>query len=726
MQRRSFLQASGAGVATLGLGSLLDVDDPAGDGFSAVDVPIADTLIDVAQTDAGPVAVGADGQILHRGVDGWSVVEDQGITGEGNTLNAAAATNQGEAVWICGDSGAVGFYDPTADQLRDFSRPHGETADWSAVVVHGRMHDVTVVLGDASGNVVVGGCEPCEGMSWSPPRQPTGGAITAIERCGYEQYRVVDAEGRVAESTDGGESWTTLGAPDTGSGFADLSAVFARNTSAVGAGVVVDYDPYAPASDRWTVHEVGGGAIHDVERETEDDGVAVGADGRFFERADGSWTERSLDTDATLRAIARSDEDFPDVIVGAGGTVLERGRYTAHPYGIEMRYDRDETLQYRFTVDGHADLWEHADDATTVQHEDGVATVEGTIDDGERREGFAYAGDLTDVEVFEGDAEELYMDARDEFSVGPAQFAAQEWTTTETPTAETLRGVADSAAGPVAVGDDGHVLARRGGSWETVTDSGPSGNGNSLRAAASTEAGGMVWFAGDSGSLGWYDPDSGEITDHSAPGGLTDSLTALLVGGSPEDAAVWLGTDSGQFLYGRYEAGEMTWREPVTPASGASIVGFDYVVAPTGNTGWTVCDTNGDLATSDDFGQTWEVTSIPGLDGTPQAFGSRDVADPAVVCDDGSVVTYDEETWTTRKRSANALYAVGEADDRFLTAGDGTVHSDRLAGWETVFDGGAAIHDIVAFSGQNELAVAVGADGTVSEQRLRSEPYGSD
>lgn len=79
----------------------------------------------------------------------------------------------------------------------------------------------------------------------------------------------------------------------------------------------------------------------------------------------------------------------------------------------------------------------------------------------------------------------------------PATAHAEDgWRVAETPVDGTLHDVRDTATNPHAVGDGGLIVERTAGGWEVVLRGGPTGNGNDLYGADTTDDGERLWVVG--------------------------------------------------------------------------------------------------------------------------------------------------------------------------------------------------------------------------------------
>jgi hypothetical protein len=148
--RRRFLKSSGAAVAALAVGTGAAVADE--DGWTVAETPTGGTLYDVARTANGIYAVGTGGVVLRRDAAGWTTMLDGGPTGNGNDLYGVDVTDDGEALWFVGASGAIGEYDVETGNIEDYSAPMDVTNNFNDVSVRTTSEGTTVsVAGDSGG-----------------------------------------------------------------------------------------------------------------------------------------------------------------------------------------------------------------------------------------------------------------------------------------------------------------------------------------------------------------------------------------------------------------------------------------------------------------------------------------------------------------------------------------------------------------------------------------------
>ena len=294
--------------------------------WTLVDVPTEATLRDVCVTAAGAVhAVGEDGLVLAGAApDGtareWSIALEDGPAAAGEDLHGVDATADGEAIWVAGDSGAVGRLEAATGRHTDYTAPAEITDNWLGVAVGGSNGDETVLLINGSGAVLRGRYRDGD-LSWDDPVTPGSGSslsgvAVADESVGY----CCDTNDGVFETTDGGDSFSRVG-PVGADGTLENLATLGRGDCFVSTddGVVHRYDGLT-----WTPERVGDEAICGLTRR-EGETIACDAVGAIHERTPMAEWERA-DTVAPESLLAVSVDTAGDraVAVGENGTVVER------------------------------------------------------------------------------------------------------------------------------------------------------------------------------------------------------------------------------------------------------------------------------------------------------------------------------------------------------------------------------------------------------------------
>ncbi|MFU8870229.1 WD40/YVTN/BNR-like repeat-containing protein, partial [Natronococcus sp.] len=313
--------AVGAGGLALEAGEYeaepVDDDEEPAD-WEAAESPVEAILYDVVVAENG-YAVGEGGYVLERDNGEWAVAVEDGPGEEENGLNAVDATDLGSTVWFAGDSGAVGEYDAIEGQLTDHSQPEEMTSTWEAIAVTGEAGSETVHLVNGSGEYVNGSKQADGSVEWGEVVEPGGGSSAlGIDFVDEEIGYVVDTTSQVYETTDGGESWETIGVDD---GTAAYTAVTARSAEEIyvsaGSGIVLRYNGAV-----WTKHWAGGNELNAVDANDDDIAVA-GAEGTIVERTTRRWASAETPTEATIYGIAlNGTTPNPGLVVGNPGTIF--------------------------------------------------------------------------------------------------------------------------------------------------------------------------------------------------------------------------------------------------------------------------------------------------------------------------------------------------------------------------------------------------------------------
>ncbi|GAA0659120.1 beta propeller repeat protein [Salarchaeum japonicum] len=343
VSRRTALKgAGGAAIATLGAATVVNTTTAASDdGWTKVSSPTEKTLYGVSDTVAGPVAVGKTGNILHRKADGWEVVYNAGPATRSNSLRTAAVTDDGKRVWFAGSSGAMGTYDVETGMKTDYSAPHGMTSTWEAITVTGARDQETVYVANGSGEVLKGTTDSEGCLVWTNDsdelrlqKPGSGSTIPAIDarENGTDTVHAIDTSGNAFETADAGTTWTDVGIPDAQVAFYDTISYKQDGTEYVyvtgGTGKVYRLDC---SCMRWTPIDLGSKALRGIDQVASGEKLIVGSNGVAYEaKAGGTWESADTGVTATLYEASLKDHyDSPsgtnvDVVVGSGGTILER------------------------------------------------------------------------------------------------------------------------------------------------------------------------------------------------------------------------------------------------------------------------------------------------------------------------------------------------------------------------------------------------------------------
>ncbi|HMB50533.1 MAG TPA: hypothetical protein VKM69_07705 [Natronoarchaeum rubrum] len=271
----------------------------------------------VALTDGGACAVGDGGVVLAEQGGEWTVALADGPAAQGEDLVGVAATDDGAAVWIAGDSGALGRIDADGWQHVDYTAPAGITDNWSGVAVGGSAGEETILLINGSGEVLRGEFGD-DGPSWASPVTPgSGSSLSGVELVDAALAYCCDTNDGVFETTDAGRSFAVVGLDGAGGTLTDLAAS-ERDDCLVAAddGVVHRYDGRTWTPDRLFDDELTG-----IARDGEY-AVTCGEDA-VFERSvpDADWERRTFENDAFEGVDSRGGRA---VAVGEDGVVVSR------------------------------------------------------------------------------------------------------------------------------------------------------------------------------------------------------------------------------------------------------------------------------------------------------------------------------------------------------------------------------------------------------------------
>jgi hypothetical protein len=300
-----------------------------------VDSPVNVALHDTVAIESAAYAAGDSGVVLARR-DGWEVLLDDGPAADANPLRgidyAASGSDDGgsegdgngEVLWVAGDSGVVGRYDPAAGGITDFSAPNDQTSTWTDVAVAGPAGGETVHLANGSGAVLRGEYDEENGaVEWGELDKPgSGSSITAIVFRDREVGYCCDSSGGVHGTNDGGTSYETVNDGDAGVTFADLAPVGDNGLLVAGEdGSLFQYN--GSARTRRSLSDAPLRAIDTAESGSTDiRGVAGDGTGTIHEFDGEEWTP--IETPAgSIHAVAIGGSG---VAIGDDGEILERER----------------------------------------------------------------------------------------------------------------------------------------------------------------------------------------------------------------------------------------------------------------------------------------------------------------------------------------------------------------------------------------------------------------
>ncbi|WP_435095889.1 WD40/YVTN/BNR-like repeat-containing protein [Halarchaeum sp. P4] len=719
--RRTFVQTLAAGAA--GSALLGGADAASALSFSRVESPTQKSIQAVTMTEEGPYAAAGSGDLVARRVGGWEQgyekILDAGLTAQSKDFHGADASADGRNFWACGGSGIVGQYDVVDEQFTDYSHPDGLTDTFHDVAVTGSAGEETVRVVTGSGELVTGQKTAEGGMDWSSPRQVNdGNTIRALVVHGDGTGWFCDTAANVYQTTDGGDTWTRIGVDAASVSLYDVDGAGTGDVTAVGSsGYVYSYD-----GSSWTEHKPGEASVRAVEY-ANGDAIAVGSSGYAYTRDDaGAWTAHDVDSSKTFRDVALDTTGtYPDVISGNSGRLFERDDFTTYPDTVTVASNADATTTYAFDVTARTRKAASADSTDTVETTSSGHHVSGTVGGSDSKDAYDYGGDVSGFTVTDGTAADLTTSVSGT-EVSVERLANRSWTRVSTPVSKTLYDVVDSGAGLYAVGGSGRVIARNDGSWEVVLRNGPTGGGNNLLGAGTTDDGSVVWFGGGSGALGRLDTTTGTITNHTAPDGHTSTFRDLAVTGTAGSESIYVVNGSGEFIRGTNDGGTYTWSTPVKPGNGSTIHAVTFLDEATGY----VCDGNGRLHETTDGGDTWTDIGVDGAGVTlyDVAVQSRD--DITAVGGSGKLFRYNGAVWTTTKLGGNSRYGVDRQADRGVTAGGGAQIFEReLRGWSLARDDASdvGLRATLITDDPDVPKIAVGGSGVVLEQSFDDPLY---
>ncbi|ELZ03956.1 hypothetical protein [Natrialba asiatica] len=306
--------------------------------WTTTDAPTGAPLSDVTITDDGhSYAVGDGGVVLASSDAGdWHTVLEDGPAAAGNDLTGVAATDDGGAVWIDGDSGTVARIDTATDRHTDYTAPTGITDNWLGIAVGGDAGTETILLSNGSGEILRGryrrdptGADDTAAsgsgeLAWDEPLTPgSGSSLSGVDLADDAVGYCCDTNNGVFETTDGGTSFSRIGLDDAAGTFTNIVAATPASPSPVlvsaDDGVVHRYD-----GTTWTPERITDTAVT---------GLSVGGERLLACTDDGAVFERQLNSTEFSSATGIADSlqavavGPPRAIaVGSDGTIVERQR----------------------------------------------------------------------------------------------------------------------------------------------------------------------------------------------------------------------------------------------------------------------------------------------------------------------------------------------------------------------------------------------------------------
>lgn len=324
--RREFAKLAGTATAAAATGVLTlggtAIGQTSEDGWESVQSPTGKTLNGAVDTVAGPMAVGAGGDVLARRRNGWQKVVEYGPQARSRPLTGVDVTDDGKAIWFVGGSGVIGEYNVATRTLTNYSAPKEKTSTWEDCAVTGNAGtNERLYFVNGSGELLVGVRQDSGAIQYEEVVKPGGGStIPGIDFHAYENGHVCSTSQFVARTGDGGEKWNRIGIDFAGGAFFDIASSGRKDVNvSAGGGIIYRYDGF-----RWTPHVVDDGrqGIRAIARDGET-GLAAGAGGKLYERQSaGQWRRYETGVETKLRGVAMGEAY--DVAVGGGGTIVER------------------------------------------------------------------------------------------------------------------------------------------------------------------------------------------------------------------------------------------------------------------------------------------------------------------------------------------------------------------------------------------------------------------
>jgi hypothetical protein len=276
--------------------------------WTTATVPTGAALHDAAVGSSGAYAVGEEGIALAETGEGWKVALPDGPGANGNTLRTADTV--GDAVWVAGDSGALGRIDEAVSEHADYSAPAGDTTNIVALAAGVTDDSETVLVADSGGRIRRGVYRAGE-LAWEESVTPGSGASVAGIALSGETGYICDTAGAVFETTDGGRHYTLVGIDDAEGTPSDVAVAGIVSTD---AGVC-----YRRDGTTWTPDRLCDSSLTGVATEG-DRWLAAAANGLVFERDANGWA-RTVTPANSLAAVAVGNDRA--LAVGASGAVVE-------------------------------------------------------------------------------------------------------------------------------------------------------------------------------------------------------------------------------------------------------------------------------------------------------------------------------------------------------------------------------------------------------------------
>lgn len=336
--RRTVLKAAGVTIATgVGAGAVVNGGVAAESEWTEIDSPVSKTLNDVVYTADGPYAVGEGGYVLGRTNGEWQVEVESGPSASNNPLTGVDVTDDGERIYFCGGSGALGAYDVLEGKKFDYSAPEEKTSTWEDIAVSGQVGSERVIAANGSGETFdavrteTGDDDDGERcLQWGEVTKPAGGStIPGITFASDdpELAYAIDTSQQAVQSTDHNDTWKNIGVNNAEVAFADVVGTTDVMYVAGGGGTIYRRDC---GCNNWTPIDAGENGLQAIDRQAEGDDESVMAaanGGSVYERTSEGWVEMDTPVSSDLQGVAYSSgesDQSVDVAVGTSGTVVER------------------------------------------------------------------------------------------------------------------------------------------------------------------------------------------------------------------------------------------------------------------------------------------------------------------------------------------------------------------------------------------------------------------
>ena len=310
------------------------------DGWKVVETGVDVSLFNVCFTIAGPIAVGADGKVLHRRPSSgeWRVIIEAGPSVTFNNIHDVDVTDDGERFWFVGDSGIIGAFDVRRGRKYDFSAPMEKTSTWESIAVAGPKGDERVIYANGSGELLDAEMDAHGFPDWGEVTKPgRGSTMPGVDFDTDGTAYAADTTGKAYQLAGGGE-WAEIGVRNAEVNFHDIDCDDGHLLIAGDDGIVYRFDRFA---ENWTPIRAGDGTIYSIDQ-FEGRRAAATADGRMYEpEMMVGWSERPTEVAEDLYGVAIGPEY--DIAVGAAGTVVERHHGNQDCGRFEEAEDEEET-----------------------------------------------------------------------------------------------------------------------------------------------------------------------------------------------------------------------------------------------------------------------------------------------------------------------------------------------------------------------------------------------